>query len=62
MGVAVNISGSFDGVDRAQIRDYIESVVTEATGEPPQRVIYHTAAGQSPRERTRQLMALKGAK
>ena len=59
MGFVINIEGTFEGVDRAQIRDYIESVVTEAEGQAPQRVIFHTAVTQSPDERRRQLMALQ---
>lgn len=62
MGLVINIEGSFDNVNREQVRKYVESLVTDSLGEAPQRVIFHTASGkQSPRERTRQLMALNSS-
>jgi hypothetical protein len=59
MPVVITIKGTFEGLDRSQIRDYVESVVTEAQGESPQRVIFHTAVGQSPEDKRQQLMALQ---
>lgn len=61
MGYIINIKGVFDGLNGKQIRDYVETVVAEAEGKSPQRVIFHSATGQSPDEKMRQLRALQSS-